>query len=68
MKKALTLPLASFANILAQAPVVSAAFGRGLGFTLMMTALFGAFSLGGYGNSQPFPGRHAANCLLGTFC
>jgi hypothetical protein len=47
MKNALTLPLASFADILAQAPVVSAAFGRGLGFTLMMTALFGAFSLGG---------------------
>ncbi len=34
------------AGLLAQAPVVSAAFGRWLGFILMMTALLVVFSLG----------------------
>jgi hypothetical protein len=34
------------AGLLAQAPAVSAAFGRWLGFTLMMTALLVVFSLG----------------------
>ena len=37
----------SFASILAQAPAVSAAFGRWLGFALMMTALLGVVALGG---------------------
>jgi hypothetical protein len=38
--------LNSFASILAQAPAVSAAFGRWPGFALMMTALLGAVALG----------------------
>lgn len=38
--------LNSIATILAQAPVVAAAFGRWLGFVLMMTALLGAVALG----------------------
>jgi hypothetical protein len=42
-----TLPkLSGIADILAQAPAVSAAFGKGLGFLLMMTALLGVFALG----------------------
>lgn len=39
-------PSNSFAIIPAQAPAVSAAFGRWLGFVLIMTALLGAVSLG----------------------
>lgn len=39
-------PSNSFAIILAQAPAVSAAFGRWLGFVLIMTALLGVVSLG----------------------
>ena len=38
--------LTCFASILAQAPSVSAAFGRWPGFALMMTALLGAVALG----------------------
>jgi hypothetical protein len=38
-------PSNSFASILAQAPAVSAAFGRRLGFALMMTALLGVVAL-----------------------
>jgi len=34
------------ANILAQAPALSAAFGRWPGFVIMMTALLGVFMLG----------------------
>lgn len=39
-------PPNSFAIILAQAPAVSAAFGRWLGFVLIMTALLGVVALG----------------------
>jgi hypothetical protein len=45
MKKYLTSSVSGFATTLAQAPVVSAAFGRGLGFVLMMTALLGVVAL-----------------------
>ena len=38
-------PSNAFASILAQAPAVSAAFGRRLGFALMMTALLGVVAL-----------------------
>jgi hypothetical protein len=45
MKTVLT-KLNGIAAILAQAPSVSAAFGRWLGFILMMTAMLVAFCLG----------------------
>ena len=38
-------PSNTFASILAQAPALSAAFGRWLGFALMMTALLGVVAL-----------------------
>jgi hypothetical protein len=46
MRRYLTSSVYGFASILAQAAVVSAAFGRWLGFVLMMTALLGVLALG----------------------
>ena len=46
MKKALQPKWGGIAGVLAQAPVVSAAFGRWPGFVLMMTALLVVLTLG----------------------
>src|ERR1700676_2202082 len=46
MKKAVLPKWGGLAGVLAQAPVVSAAFGRWPGFVLMMTALFIVLALG----------------------
>jgi hypothetical protein len=46
MKKALCPKFGGVADVLAQAPLVSAAFGRWLGFVLMMTAMFVVLGLG----------------------
>ena len=47
MKRKLWTRGGGIADVLAQAPVVSAAFGRWLGFVLMMTALLAVLALGG---------------------
>jgi hypothetical protein len=46
MKKALRPKMSGLADVLAQAPLVAAAFGRWPGFILMMTALVVVLALG----------------------
>jgi hypothetical protein len=46
MKETLRPKWDGIAGVLAQAPLVSAAFGRWLGFVLMMTAMFVVLGLG----------------------